>query len=363
MRTQSAAHKIKFETSFGDDQFGRELRDRVSDYFDSRQISDKANALMVTKSVLYLAAYFVIYGLIISNTLSGWSTMWLWASLGFLTAGIGFNIGHDALHGAYAHRPWLNSLLGNSFVLLGANTRIWKILHNLIHHSFTNIAGADGDLYPVKALRFHHSTEKIWMHRFQNWYAPVLYCFTSLVWVFRKDYSHFFKSEHCGQKYPSIKSGETLQLFMFKGLYYIAFLIIPLLVVNLAWWQILIGFLCLHAVAGFSLAIVFQLGHLVEGPDFDQDPETLIEGSWMVHQLRSAANFSTNNKLATWFFGGLNFQIEHHLFPKICHIHYPALAPIVRETATKYGLPYHSFDTFFGALRSHIRLLKKLGRD
>ncbi|MDB5038578.1 MAG: fatty acid desaturase [Bacteriovoracaceae bacterium] len=317
---------------------------------------------MVLKTCLYLGSFAVTYTLILTQSVPAWSLLGLCFFLGLLTTGIGFNIGHDAIHGAYSEKPLWNKILGYSFVLLGADVHNWKVLHNIIHHSYTNIPEADGDLHPVPFLRFSPGTPKKKMHKYQHYYALFLYGLTSLMWVFKKDYVHIRKKQHLIYKKRPATSHQYRELVFFKVAYYFAFLILPLAVLPFAWWQILLGFFVMHLAAGFTLAIVFQLGHIVEGPEFPSIPaDRLLKDIWLTHQLRTASNFATNSRVGDWLYGGLNFQIEHHLFPGICHVHYRAIAPIVRATAVEFDLPYYEQKTFFSAVKSHLRLLKSLG--
>lgn len=355
--------KIRFQRTANEDVFGRDLQSRVNDYFKGRELSSKSNFEMHLKTTVYLATYIVAYALLISNQFGAAGTFALWVLLGILIPGIGFNIGHDAIHGAYSHKPWVNRLLGESFSLIGADVRTWKILHNTIHHSYTNIWNADGDLKPVPFLRFHSSSEHRWWHRAQSFYAPILYCFTSLVWIFRKDYQFLFKAKHLVYRMPKVSSGDIVKLIFVKATYYLVFLAAPLILISAPWWQILLGFLSMHFVAGFILAMVFQLGHIVEGPSFyDLLGGEAIPGSWNELQLRSSSNFSMNS-VGLWLFGGLNYQIEHHLFPKVCHVHYPAISKIVQEVAAKHSLTYNFHPRFLGALGSHFRTLSVLSRS
>lgn len=188
------------------------------------------------------------------------------------------------------------------------------------------------------------------------------YLFTTLSWVFKNDYVNFFRKDWGWYKNPDHPKIEYFRLFFYKALYYFMFLVLPFMVVDLPWYFILLGFILLHFVEGMTLAIVFQLAHVVEGAEFPEpNEEGKVKDSWAIHQLRTTANFARNSKLANFICGGLNFQIEHHLFPAICHIHYTKLAPIVQSTAREYGLPYNESKTFMGALMSHIRMMQKLG--
>lgn len=140
------------------------------------------------------------------------------------------------------------------------------------------------------------------------------------------------------------------------------FLVLPVWVTSLLWWHVLIGFLIMHLTAGVILSLVFQMAHVVEGPSqVVPDENGKVEDTLLVHQ-KTTSDFSRKNKILSWFVGGLNFQVEHHLFPRICHIHYPALSQIVEKTTREYSMPYHVHDNFLQAFRSHFRTLKKLGR-
>lgn len=353
--------KVRFLPNTSDD-FASTLKSRIDAYFQEKGISKKANLEMVIKSVLYLTAFFVTYGLIVLGGFAPLISLVMAMFLGFLVAGIGFNVSHDAIHGAYSDKKWVNSIMGHTFSLMGANVFNWKIAHNIIHHSYTNIPEADGDLHSVKWLKFFKEKQGMGMHRYQNWYALALYSLTSLVWVFSKDYVHISRKKHLLYEKTPPPLKEYLWLFSSKAAYYFAFIFLPMIVMPGPWWYVIIGFIAMHLVAGFTLAVTFQLGHLVEGTGFHSLKDNLtVPENWNVHQLRSSANFATDKIWPTWVFGGLNFQIEHHLFPKICHVHYKNLAPIVEKTAEEYGLPYNNYDTFLSALRSHLRYLKTTG--
>ncbi|MGV3556948.1 fatty acid desaturase family protein [Larkinella arboricola] len=340
------------------------LRQRVDAHFKEQGLSPHANGPMWIKAGLFLGGYLLLYGLILSNQFGPWTMLALAAGLGALAAFIGFNVSHDALHGAFSSHSWVNKLLGDTFYLLGANPYVWKITHNMVHHTYTNIPGHDEDIEIAPGLIRVDTDEPLrpWQ-RYQHWYAFALYSLASLSWVFRKDYLKFFKRQ-IGQHDNSVHPRKQyFMLFISKAAYYFFFLLLPYLVLDLAWWQILTGFLAIHLVEGLILGLVFQLAHVVEGTAFPVPIEGVgIQEAWAVHQLRTTANFAPRSAVAAFFCGGLNRQIEHHLFPKVCHIHYPALTEIVKQTAHDFNLPYLENPSFVSALHSHYRLLKKLGR-
>jgi linoleoyl-CoA desaturase len=310
-----------------------------------------------------LAALAVPYLRILSNTLPPPAMLGLALFMGAAMAGIGFAVSHDALHGAYSSRPAVNALLGLTLDAIGGNGYMWRILHNVVHHTYTNIHGVDEDLEMAWFLRLSPRAPLRWVHRFQHWYAIAPYSLATLNWVFVKDYRYFFR-RHIGpyrnKRHPL---PQWLLLFGGKLAYYGWALVLPLLVLDLAWWKVLIGFVAMHLMAGVILSLVFQLAHVVEDTAHPAPGSDGIMGhDWIIHEMLTTANFSMKNRLLSWYVGGLNFQIEHHLFPKVCSVHYPAISRIVREVAAKYGVPYHAYPTLASAIRSHWATLRRLGR-
>ncbi|GGG38419.1 fatty acid desaturase family protein [Hymenobacter glacieicola] len=339
------------------------VRQRVDTYFQLHQLSRHANRAMWVKTILFLISFVGLYGLILSGLLGPWGMLVAAGLLGATNAFIGFNICHDALHGAFSANKHVNKSLGLLFNLLGASPYVWGITHNLVHHTYTNIPGHDEDIEVAPGLVRLSEEEPVrpWQ-RFQHFYAFALYGLASLSWVLRKDYVKFFQAK-IGEHVAHHPRKEYFNLFLYKGLYYILFIVLPLVLLPITWWQFVLGFLAMHFVEGLVLGLVFQLAHVVEGTAFPlPDAQGEMQEAWAVHQLQTTANFSPTSKLASFFCGGLNRQIEHHLFPRICHIHYPALSVIVRETAQEFGLPYLENPSFLGALQSHYRILYKLGR-
>lgn len=342
--------------------FHTELKRRVDDHFRSRGISRRANAAMVAKSVFWLGAVVSLYLGLITGEWGALPSLALSMLLGFCVACIGFNIGHDGIHGAYSERPWINRVVGWSFQLIGASAYTWAISHNVVHHTYTNIPGHDGDIEPGPLLRFHAGQKKRAFHRLQHLYAWPLYCFVGLLWVYTKDFEQALRRDPRTGKRIGLEG--WLNVIAAKVLHIGLFVVVPLLTMDrFAGWQLLVGYLGFQFVAGFTLSIVFQLAHVVEGPTmpFAGDDGSMAD-SWAAHQLRTTANFSPGSRLAQFICGGLNYQVEHHLFPKVCHVHYPDIAPIVAATAREFGLPYFEHPTFLAGVRSHARALMQLGK-
>jgi linoleoyl-CoA desaturase len=240
---------------------------------------------------------------------------------------------------------------------------VWNITHNVVHHTYTNIPGHDEDIEVAPGLiRLSPEDKSKKIQNYQHFYAFLLYGFASLSWVFRKDFKKFYQKQighYDNSKHPK---SEVFNLYFFKGLYYILFIIVPLIVLDITWWQFILGFVAMHMAEGMVLGVVFQLAHVVEGTDFPITNEKgNIEEAWAIHQMRTTANFARKSFLATWFCGGLNMQVEHHLFPKICHIHYPNISEIVKQTAEEFDVPYIENITFTQAIKSHYKMLKKFG--
>ncbi|MCG8386301.1 MAG: acyl-CoA desaturase [Cytophagales bacterium] len=342
-----------------------EVKREVENYFKSNNISKNANGEMVGKTLLFLGLLFLLYWLIVFVNINIWLTLVLAIAIGAVQAFIGFNICHDAIHGSYSSNGNVNKWLSYVFNLIGANAYVWKITHNTVHHTYTNIPGHDEDLDVAPGLVRLSRLEKIKpMMRYQHVYAFFLYGLASLSWVFRKDYLKFFQPKIGQTDNTNHPKGEYFNLFFFKAIYYTLFIVVPLLLMDLAWWQFLIGFLCMHLAEGLVLGLVFQLAHTVEGIDYPEpDSEGHLDESWAVHQMHTTANFARKSRLAGFLCGGLNFQIEHHLFANICHVHYPAISRIVKSVAERHGVPYHENKTFLGALISHYKTLRRFGRE
>lgn len=357
-------NKIKFNKF--STNFYTQVRERVDAYFSTNKISKNANSAMFFKTLFFLGGTCSLYFMIL---FSGYSPVVLWGLAGLLgvfSAFVGFNIGHDAIHGSYSSSQTVNRILSTVFYFIGANPYVWSISHNLVHHTYTNIPEHDEDLIVAPGLIRVSAHDKYTpIMRYQQYYAFVLYGFAGLSWVFRKDYVKFFQDYIGGHDNSDRPGKEIFNLFFFKGLYYILTIAVPLLLIdNITWWQFVIGYLTLQVTKGFVLGLVFQLAHIVEGLDFPEpDDAGLMADAWAELQMRTTANFGRKDFLTTFLCGGLNMQVEHHLFPKICHIHYPAISDIVKQTAIENGIPYHENSSFWTASASHFRMLKRLGKS
>ncbi len=354
---------IRFSSARAD--FFSTLNQRVNEYFKSNNITRYANREMKIKTVAMYAIYLVPYLLIITGVVSNiWLMFALCLVMGIGIGGIGLSIMHDANHGGYSRKAWVNNMLGFSLNLIGGNAFNWKVQHNVLHHTYTNIHDVDEDISPRGVLRMTPHGEWKWFHRFQYLYAWFFYGLLTLVWVLVKDFVRLIRYQKDGlvKKQKANIVTEWAILIASKLFYAFYIFVLPMWLLPVTWWQVTIGFLSMHYLGGFILAIIFQPAHVIEGTEYPlPDGDGKMENSWAIHQLLTTTNFANDNRLLNWYVGGLNFQVEHHLFPNICHVHYRKLSPIVKATAEEFGLPYKSQRTFFGAIKGHARLLKQLG--
>jgi linoleoyl-CoA desaturase len=356
--------KVKF-TNPHRSAFFPTVRQRVEAYFVQNKLSKHANTAMWVKTIFYLTGFVGLYLLILSNIAGGWMMLGLCLLLGVFNAFVGFNVCHDAIHGSFSANQKVNQVLSFVFNLIGASPYIWRLSHNVVHHTYTNMPGHDEDIEIAPGLiRISEEEPVNKIQRYQHLYAIAVYSLASLSWVFRKDYVKFFQKKIGQQDTGKHPRREYFNLFFYKGLYYFLFIALPLMILDITWGQFVIGFIAMHLAEGLVLGLVFQLAHVVEGTDFPMTNEAgNVEEAWADHQMRTTANFSPDSRLASFLLGGLNRQIEHHLFPKVCHIHYPAIAKIVKQTAQEFNLPYIESPTFGLALLSHYRMLKQLGQQ
>ncbi len=350
---------VRFEPSGA---LSAEIKDRVQAYLatqDSRLIASR----MWRKTALILVWTVASYaGLVFWAT--AWWSMALWAtSLGLAMAGIGFCIQHDANHGAYPARPTVRRLLGFTLDLMGGSSYIWRFQHNVNHHSFTNVHDADADIDLGGIARLSPGQPHRPHFRFQHLYVWPLYGLLAVSWVIWADWRDFFSRKIGSNRFPSPKGVERLLFWGGKVVWVGLWLALPLTVHTVGPW--LLALLWTYVVLGFTLSIVFQLAHIVEEAEFPVMPEATsrIRREFFYHQLATTLNFAPKNRWLTWYLGGLNFQVEHHLFPTVPHLHYPAIAEIVEAVCAKHGAPYHSMPTFRAALGSHARWLYRMGRS
>lgn len=338
--------------------FFQQLKHKVEEFFKSQKISMKGNAWMYLKSIFFLGGQVSLYIAMLFGHLSPLLFILVYSLFGIMTGLMNFNIVHDALHGAYSSYPSVNRLLGYLYDLNGTSSYVWKITHNIMHHTYTNIPGYDGDIDKATLLRLNPKDTLYPFHRYQHIYAFFLYTLASANWILYGDYVFFIQC----MKEKKVEWEDVFLFFSFKALNLFLLVLFPFLYLPYPFWVVPLGYLCGQMSAGFFVSLIFQLAHVVDNVSYVEPDETgIIHSHWAAHELKTSANFATDNSFLTQLLGGLNHQVEHHLFPAICHIHYPKIRKFVQETAKEFHLPYHENPTFYDALKSHHQRLKRLG--
>jgi linoleoyl-CoA desaturase len=358
--------KIKFPLPTKTD-FINELREKVKEYFETNQISKYGNANIVLKSAFMVLLYLVPFALMLTGVVQLLPLIFLcWIIMGIGMAGIGMALMHDANHGSYSKNQKINALLAKSLYLLGGFPPNWQYQHNTLHHGFTNIDGHDEDIAPMGLLRFSPHKPLLKIHKYQYLYAWFFYGLMTLSWTTIKDFQKLYEYKKMGADLSSKNSYNQLQLkiIVSKILYYIIFLVLPLIILPVSWYWVVLAYLAMHFTSGFILSVIFQTAHVVTTSEYPlPDENGNLENNWAIHQLLTTSDFAPKSNVFSWLVGGLNYQVEHHLFPNISHVHYKNISHLVENTAIKYGLPYHVQPTFLSALNNHAQMLKLLGKS
>ena len=342
--------------------FYQSLKADVEDYFKSNGIRKTGNWKLWAKTAFFVPMAIASYAFLLMGTYTAIVGIMASVSLGLALAGIGFNIMHDACHGSYSTKKWVNELLGLTLNALGGNAFIWKQKHNVIHHTYTNVDGIDDDIAKSPVIRQCHT--QVWKpaHRIQHIYLWLVYALSSFLWVFVIDMVKYGSKKIYTTEMNKMDTSQHVIFWASKILYVVFYIAIP--VYFLGWGAWSVGFLFMHMALGLSLSIVFQLAHVVEETEFEFSgaDDKIIENEWAIHQLKTTANFAQDNRFISWLVGGLNFQVEHHLFPRISHVHYPEVSKILMRKCKEFNIPYHSIPTMSAAIASHYRFMKLLGQ-
>ena len=345
-------------------KFFRTLNSRVNAYFKDNNIQKTGNWKIHLKTIILFSIFLSPYFLILTLEMSIWMQLLLNVIMGVGMAGIGMNVMHDGNHGSYSTKSWVNKFMGGSIYVLAGNVYNWQVQHNVLHHTYTNIHGHDEDLDAGRIIRFTQNAEWRKFHKFQHYYSFILYGLLTFNWSLTTDFKQMKAYLKRKLSYGEPQSPRRLWtvLVITKVIYATIWMALPMLL-GVIWWKVILGFFVMHYIAGLILSIVFQLAHVVEETS-NPIPNEMgeIENTWAIHQLFTTANFAPKNKIVNWFTGGLNHQIEHHIFPNISHIHYGKIAEIVKQTAKECDLPYYEFKTMRSAVWAHFKHLKDLGQ-
>jgi linoleoyl-CoA desaturase len=353
--------KITFDNR--NNKFYQSLKVSVDEYFETKKLKKTGDWRLFLKTIVLFTSAIVIYGCLMIFKIKAFPAIVLAAVLGYVFACIGFAVMHDANHGSYSPNTRFNDFLGLSINALGACAFFWKQKHNIIHHTYTNVDGIDDDIAKAPVIR-HCDTQK-WVpaHKVQHLYLPLVYALSTIFWIYIMDFTKYFTRRIYTTEAWKMNLKNHLIFWATKIWYVTMYIIIPVHVWGWGGWAI--GYFTMNAVMGITLSLVFQLAHVVEGTEFESVPldETKhLETAWAEHQLKTTSNFAMGNKFISWCVGGLNYQIEHHLFPRVSHVHYPAISKIVMEKCKEYNLPYNYYVTMSEAVASHFKVMKDLGK-
>lgn len=342
-------------------EFGKVLKSRVAAYFAETGLSQRADAMMWFKVVLFIGGTIGLYFYLLFGSHTPLQIVLTCIAIGLGVSGVGFNVMHDAVHGNFGTKPWVSQVLSYAMDLFGVSGYFYRIKHTIVHHTWTNIPGEDADIAESPIIRASPHMPLWKIHRYQHIYTPFLYSFLAIAWILHADYDKMAKLQYCSFKFKRPSVGEQVLFYMFKAFNLTYSLVIPLMMFPVA--NVLACYFLIHMTAGLMLAYVFQLAHINEYSMYPKPEEgtSRIQGGWARHQVLTTTNFATRNPFVCFYLGGLNFQIEHHLFPRVSHSHYPAINRIVMKTCSEFRVPYQEFSTFTGAMVSHMKQLYLLG--
>lgn len=342
--------------------FHAELKKRINSYFEQTGKAFTGDGHLYAKAIILLSLFVFFYVHLVFFTPAPLLAVVECILMGITAAGIGFNIMHDGAHGSFSSNPTVNKLAAFSLNLLGGSAFMWNMKHNVIHHAYTNIDGLDDDIDIQPWMRMSTTQPKLSMHRYQHIYFWLLYSLLYLLWVFVLDYQKYFKGKVGAMPLKKMSVQTHIAFWFSKVMYFTLFVVLPIYFAGFTAW--LVGFLIFALVTGLVISVVFQLAHTVEHTHFPMPHEDTgkLEDEWAIHQLKTTANFAPRNKFISWMVGGLNFQIEHHLFPKISHVHYPALRRIIKQACAEFNVPYIEYPRMRHAIASHVAFLREMGR-
>ncbi len=302
------------------------------------------------------------YVLLLTAADAWWVAVPLAVSLAAAVSAIAMSVQHDGGHHAYSRFEWVNRAAALTLDLVGASSYLWRWKHGVFHHTYTNVPGQDTDLETGGIARLSPHQPLHRLHRWQHLYLWPLYGLTAARWHLYGDLRDVVAGSIGGHRIPRPRGwdlfafvvGKVASIFLLLGL---PFFFHP-------WWAVLAFYFVGSALVGLTMTVVFQLAHCVGEADFPApEPDSQrMEDAWAVHQVRTTVDFARHSRVASWLLGGLNFQVVHHLFPHVCHVHYPALSRIVEQTCRDYGVRYSAHASVLAGVRSHYRWLRAMGR-
>jgi linoleoyl-CoA desaturase len=353
--------KLIFNKS--NNEFFQSLKSAVEDYFTQNNIKKTGDWRLYSKSIILIGLHLGIYAILMLADIGVMPAILLAGLFGFVGAAIGFNVMHDANHGSFSTNSTLNDAVGLTANFLGISSFLWKQKHNIIHHTYPNADGVDDDIAKSPAIRQCDTQKWLPAHKVQHLYLTIVYGLSSIIWIFLMDPTKYFSKKINTTKAWKMTWKNHAIFWATKVFYITYYMVIPAIVWGWQGW--LLGLFVMNFVQGVVLSFVFQLAHVVEKTEFEYiplDTTRHIESAFAEYQLKTTSNFAMDNKFISWITGGLNYQVEHHLFPLVSHVHYPAISKIVRDKCKEFNIQYNYYPTLTEALSSHFRLMKRLGK-
>jgi linoleoyl-CoA desaturase len=356
-RSGTPERKLTFARA---NEFQADLRQRVDDYFRSSGRRQRDCPQTYVKTAVFLVCLAALYGLLVFVAWSWWVALPLAVLLGLVAAGIGFNVQHDGGHGAVSDRPWINKVMALTLDLIGASSYFWRYKHGVFHHTYTNVPGHDTDVDLGVLGRLAPGQKRLGFHRWQHYYLWPLYGFLAIKWHLYDDFRDVILGHVGGHRVQRPKGWDLVIFLAGKAVFFSLAFGLPLLFHS--FWAVLLFYAVVGVVAGVVMSVVFQLAHAVEEADFPQPLETgRIEKPWAIHQVETTVDFARRSRVLSWLLGGLNFQIEHHLFPHVSHVNYPAISRLVEQACREWGVRYAEHSSFWAGIASHFRWLRRMG--
>ncbi len=335
------------------------LRGRVQNYFKDNGLSIYAEDRAYAKALILVSSYVLCYyAMLHTNTFGQYIA--LCVVLGMLKIFVALNVAHDAAHHAFFRSKKLNDLLLFVFDALGANGYMWKLRHVHSHHAYTNVPNYDADIKQSALVRIFPSSPLRYLHRLQHVYMPVLYGFYSLHWLLFRDFKDFYDTPTNNRQISAHQTVELIRLIMGKLVYFTMMIGAPYQWLALEFYQVILGFIVMQFAASYTVAIALASAHVGHDAEFPEpDDSNVLPHSFLMHQIITTTDFATKNPLVTHLYGAFNHHVIHHLFPHVCHIHYPDLTTILKFTCSEYGIPYKENDTLMDAIYAHYQLLEE----
>jgi linoleoyl-CoA desaturase len=353
-----AARGVKFASDAG---FQKEVRRRVDEYFRSTGRRQRDCPAMYVKTAVLLACFAACYALLVFVAQAWWQALPLAVLLGLAAAGIGFNVQHDGGHRAYSDRPWVNRLMALTLDLIGGSSYLWHHKHGVIHHTYVNITGHDTDIDLGILGRLTPHQKRLPFHRWQHYYLWPLYGLMAIKWHLFDDFRDLITGRIGEHRVPRPRGWELALFLAGKAVFFSLAFGIPALFHPLG--AVLLFYGVAAVVGGIVLSLVFQLAHAVEQAEFPlpREGSGRIEKGWAIHQVETTVDFARQSRVASWLLGGLNFQVEHHLFPRVCHVNYPAISKLVEQACPEFGVRYAEHRSFWAGVAAHFRWLRRMG--